>query len=1042
MHHHHWRSLQENAAAPSPVVPTCRPAQHPPLAASPARRRRRSSMPPAAPYNQDLLPPIESAQKPFARLAGDVASPLPPSSSSSSSSSSPEASSQTSSQASWAGDMIKKRLRLLSQRGRKEESDSNPSSRYEDESRQLLALQREGFLPLASGKKSLKSLDSNSSRSKSRKDVEEIGLPWLDQHSNRKERRPVSSSNESKAVSVSLPQHEDVLAALDLGDFSSIVEAAVSLSSGYSDIVPPSYRPLTKDSNTDQLGPTPEADSQDPVRDNDPRQSEDFEAILTSILSASSVNPDNLESHRGNDPAASSTIPEEPSEPAESKGDTSQKPPAAPQPTPNPAPMPLKLFPDPLPPRDSSKIAWRTSSGGRPSASNPTARPSSPTPPVTSKPTSATPTEVVPERSSQAPPADDDSGSKPQPPGSTMSASSGFRPATAVAEKARANVPHDRGSQTKPNRRPVSFQIGTINGFPLPAPMRPLPSLPEPSSAPSAPLPLPPQGGHSTPTVPPPSLPQGGHSMPSNPPPSLPLPPLPQGGQPANFKKLDVRPSEQPLSTPAPHDGPRKNQPSRLRIEDKGDEATTPKSAAHLSEASILERTRKSRTERVRALRMKDISDSRIFLQEPESPPAAEYPPHIEESPVLPRVSFQGNRDARHARNHHSHQEADSLPESDRRSSRSIAPPETPQSHSSSGEAARLHGRGRSVSGRNFSVATNGSVTSSEAAAFAAPDSPGNNPVLRSSSMRSASVRYPHEQRRQRRQRSDSPSLPSSDDEASNIGVHVTSRLQLPSQPQQRRTSDRDGNTRSRHTKHRAPVSNGPGTQQAMPRSRKPVENPVAPLTPRNKRSNQSLEKPPPSSPSSSQHSQHSHRLHSAQVIRSLEARIAELERQNQALQAALFATLNVNVGSGSTSALLAATAPLAAGAPAFGASSSSLPMNMSMNNSSSSVDRYHQQQQQHHHHHQHQQQQQHHYQHESAPYNTRQLRREKLAQPSHQQHHYQRPSSWVGTDNSSMRNSYATTSSGIPDVKALEDMIEDLEMGWPSDGSRRSSLR
>ncbi|KAJ5166117.1 uncharacterized protein N7482_004898 [Penicillium canariense] len=123
---------------------------------------------------------------------------------------------------------LHRRLLQFTQRPKK---DSSPKFKVDENQRQIEALQREGYLlhtPKPKSTHSSKgSIDSKNSLERTfskskRQDVETIGQPWLE--------------NDNKKQTVDAKRR---LASLDLSDFGSMVDVAVSLSSQFDDTSPP-----------------------------------------------------------------------------------------------------------------------------------------------------------------------------------------------------------------------------------------------------------------------------------------------------------------------------------------------------------------------------------------------------------------------------------------------------------------------------------------------------------------------------------------------------------------------------------------------------------------------------------------------------------------------------------------------------------------------------------------------------------------------------------------------------------------------------------
>jgi hypothetical protein len=141
------------------------------------------------------------------------------------------------SQGTGARELLKAGQRRLRQLGKLQWKPTDPKIKAEEASRQLLILQQEGFLdlPAPAAKKSLESTMSGSRsvsnfsfRFSSQRDVEKIGQPWLE-----------------NPLEVSDTQHHSgpEPSPSDLGNLTSMVEAAVSFPLQLDDAHPPPYQP-------------------------------------------------------------------------------------------------------------------------------------------------------------------------------------------------------------------------------------------------------------------------------------------------------------------------------------------------------------------------------------------------------------------------------------------------------------------------------------------------------------------------------------------------------------------------------------------------------------------------------------------------------------------------------------------------------------------------------------------------------------------------------------------------------------------------------
>ncbi|KAL4924738.1 uncharacterized protein BDV17DRAFT_204502 [Aspergillus undulatus] len=375
--------------------------------------------------------------------------------------------SQTSSQTTGPKDMIKagqRRLRLAL----RTKKGTDTKAKVDEASRQLAALQNQGSFPRSQYRKwghkrsvpsiasSSKSVSELSFKSNSKRDVEEIGRPWLE-HPLKKRDEPGSKGSSQ-------------VSSLDLRDLASFVEAAVNFSP-FEDPNPPPYRPGTEQ----YAKPTVTAASG---------------VIPEPVAKASSSNMDNMSgsastelpiASRFNRPAQSMVSSENQNfeqspEESKSKGptkshrhnsSTSSKSPSAPT-----TPV-LKLFPDTMPTRTSSSNAFRA-----PAVRSPTPnRCFSPVPGSQSTPALASVFESDNREFRNS------SSSLPKIRENGQVKGEKKHPTTIGPERHSASAVRGletQDAQAKHNRRPSSLPPGAIDAFPIPAPVKPLPSVPEP----------------------------------------------------------------------------------------------------------------------------------------------------------------------------------------------------------------------------------------------------------------------------------------------------------------------------------------------------------------------------------------------------------------------------------------------------------------------------------------------------------------------------------------------------------------------------------
>lgn len=447
----HLHDLHDSAA-PSPIVPTARtrpPSKEKPLFFydMPALARNLYSV---ANSEADSKPlrllgiisdDVADGHKKDDDVAADLIRRLQSQSpASASASASASTSSLLTSTASGTGarEMFKaghRRLRQLAQRQRK---DIDSDARADEEARQLSALQREGLLPapaVSDGggprrpRAKKESFDfptttaitpscSNTSfqQSNSRRDVERIGQPWLGDPLERCMLDPLSSGER--------------LSSLDLGDLASFMDTTTSLDSRLDDTKP-------------QRSPAQEI----PVE-------------------VASQHPATIDSHEHAPQLLSETKPQAQTATSETphsdltestdkgKAHTNER---APRPSQN-----LKLFPDSLPPRVSSKATWRRSK----------------CPPVSNgaQPAAAGSQHALPPLAEM--------------PSPVLKQSDNKEPRSAPASTGQfadtEEKPENQDCDQKNPDRPSSLPMHAINSFPLPAPTRPLPALPESVSSTTA----------------------------------------------------------------------------------------------------------------------------------------------------------------------------------------------------------------------------------------------------------------------------------------------------------------------------------------------------------------------------------------------------------------------------------------------------------------------------------------------------------------------------------------------------------------------------
>ncbi|KAJ5447469.1 hypothetical protein N7445_002290 [Penicillium cf. griseofulvum] len=372
-----------------------------------------------------------------------------------------------------------RRLLQFAQRQKKEPSSSSSRSKKEEQQRQIEALTRGGFIipdrPLnelkeqKEAKPSKESLSPSLSRtlSKSKKDVETIGQPWLQAKVDANRR-----STEARRR----------LASLDLDDFGSMVDIAVTFASDFDDSMPPPYQPNDHAPSKSSSGISmlsPRADpSQDITRPTSSMASTSHVYKKASVDEQIKRPSTSIEQNIRSSPVPRLTVNASLSVNATGSSrlsiDSQKRTPPDQSSLRNATPLSptLKLFPNVAPPRKSSMGALRNSSIPRyQTIENTTASPASPA--SSSRTRSSDNISDVPDEPRK--PSD----------GPTDAPVSDAEPAIPVPCSASSVVapsveqpPKDSTLQDEIKSRRRSLSMGTLKAFPLPAPTRPLPSLP------------------------------------------------------------------------------------------------------------------------------------------------------------------------------------------------------------------------------------------------------------------------------------------------------------------------------------------------------------------------------------------------------------------------------------------------------------------------------------------------------------------------------------------------------------------------------------
>ncbi len=469
--------------APSPIIPMYRPA-------SQSSKRANYTISPLSPKYQKYVPIADDIQPPAApkpRTSNENVTEIVQFLQT-------HVFSHDQSQSTGPKSMIKagqRRLRLAL-RNRK---GTDSKAKAEDTSCQVETLHNNNSFPIsqyrnwghkrnsASTASSSKSVPDLSFKSNSRRDVETIGQPWLES--------PLETRDEpgSKASSQ--------LSSLDLRDLASFVEAAVNFSQ-FEDSVPPPYQPPTERHTKPATVGTLAA--------------QHVPQLDTPVRSAATNSNSNAENRRRKAGKESPTAPRfsHPTQPRASgnKGNVrillicliydleyadlkqfdiqplelkpksaspvTTKPPPSNSATSSKSSPTLKLFPDAIVPRSSSRTTLRVPTGRSPTPN----RCFSPTPDSQDTPALAT---FFRSSSSEC---RSSTNSLPRIQEDTPETRKSTKPSSREPERPLAGGTESikpENTQSKPSRRHSSLLPSLVNVFPIPAPSRPLPSVPEPN---------------------------------------------------------------------------------------------------------------------------------------------------------------------------------------------------------------------------------------------------------------------------------------------------------------------------------------------------------------------------------------------------------------------------------------------------------------------------------------------------------------------------------------------------------------------------------
>ncbi|KAJ5143467.1 uncharacterized protein N7515_002254 [Penicillium bovifimosum] len=842
-----------------------------------------------------------------------------------------------------------RRLFQFAQRPKKE---SSPKSKQEKQQRQIEALTREGFLittPLPpkermvqkEAKRSKESLSLSRSLSKTRKDVENVGQPWL----------------QAKVEAPSRPTDTGRrLASLDLGDFSSMVDVAVSLSSEFDDSVPPPYQPTEPASSQNASavpvsGSSAVSNSAGVARPDSPLTSTDSSYRNASIDELIQPPSNSAESSTGGTSQDTDSISRvTPNTPASVNDSDSLPRPSIDSPKRDPPEKPLsrsvtpsqpalKLFPDVTPPPKSTKPVWRTSVVPRYRTIDNIA-----TSPISSPRTGHTPEAPdEPRKSSDVSvcaPVNEE-----EPTCSGALAPVEDHSPSAPSEK----VLKESVSDDPIPSRPVSLSLGTLKAFPLPAPTRPLPSLPEAERSPSAPPSINTRAIRAMRSGPMSSNLQFSSASLSE------DQELESSGASPSLCTLDSRPATALGSIGGGGS-----------MADDEDSLFTPSISEHSKQSSGQSAPRG----RASSVRIPRVQEPPASPSSQSAEKAAEGQP-LADSPVLghsnPAMS-QGKDTVVKGLQINSQLGRKNLPFGLPSPPPTAALPSAPPPQ----QAPPPPPSGLRVGQRNY-TAPNAALLSSMRSmeALSGPALHRNTSMSRSnssgSSLRHETFPEPYQQSYSN-SRSESP-IPSSDEEVCGPSSNTKSSRRIKSQ-------------RSQQTRRGYETVD----ERQMSHARLRYPQPTRPPPPQN-HSLHSLDKAPPPQTQYSHRSRESRSSHhvrpAPQVDHYLEDRVANLERQNQILQAALMAALNAGGKN-----------PLLDG--------------LSLNPGISQQP----------------------YQH--APFSNQYSGR-----------HASRPDSWVSSSRSSEYSGHETGAyHGRANIKQLDNMIEDIESGWMSDKSSLSGAR
>ncbi|KAL2819990.1 hypothetical protein BJX63DRAFT_333885 [Aspergillus granulosus] len=775
---------------------------------------------------------------------------------------------QGNSQSTGARDMIKAGQRRLKLALRNNKKVTDSKGKPDDAARQWAALQQEGYFPRSryrkpEQKKDAASVTSNSKsvvsdlgcESSSKLDAETMGQPWLD---NPLETRDAPGSKGSSSQ----------LSSLDFRDLASFVEAAVNFSSEFDGSNPPPYQTFPEQHSKPAGTATPMLDLN--LRTDAPPMSN----LSTTTRNSADISRSNSSDlyrtqsgspHQSTLPSGQQNSDNQPPTELRPTGDTST--PSRSPPTGSstsskgssapPTPV-LKLFPDTMPPRISSKGVLRVPTGRSPTPSQSPFQ--APVPQTTS-----TLAAVFESRnrdsinSSNSLPKTQEYATSRREEKPHISVEPEKRPENTVESE------ESQHTQVKHPRRPSSLPPDAINAFPIPAPIKPLPTVPEPSRAHrqetrrlSADQPT--DQVHSKRTD---SELQGRE------------PPHISVSTPSSPGKSKI--SSRGRASPFP----------RLRTEDTGSPTIqgAVEAAALLGpRRSSLGKAGRSREEKVRSLIIRDLAASRVNnssgqTQKPESPPTAPQELRMPSSPRSETSTLGAHRQYQRKVSPSPSSPPPALPASD------------PPRHG-------LQGR-RYVTPTTSTMAT----TIENFENLSRPAADRNAHVSRKPSVRGAEPKHGRRSMEQNiydDNQAEAP-LPSSDDECPTGAFYWN--------PPQKTTK--------RRRPRPAPILVDEPSSRGRTLKKRHDTGGLSPLTPQGHRARAS-EKTHHAHPAPVGHQSHNAHAYPTAETKpnpSLEGRIEHLERQNKILQAALLAALDVGVKQDLSSLLGASAASMSTNA-------------------------------------------------------------------------------------------------------------------------------